>query len=325
MLDIIITHHREPWEVCRKQFWMLDMQRKVDWSEITVTVVNDGGYRLPEEELKALEFRWKAAEFKQLDIPQSGISAARNTGLELTEEPWVMFCDCDDCFANIYGLQDVMNVLHQDDGRYDVLWNRFYEEHPEEILLVPDHKVFVFTHGKVYRRAFLEREQIWFEESLKWNEDSCFNATILTRGAKAGEMQTHSPVYAWIRREGSFTGTDDRNDKSAYFQFRRNLLIAEEHWKHKPEDYAGMVTRVAYDTFFMVHSRRCSPSCKQQIMEEFVPWIMGRKNLIGQVDQDILRKIREISRIELSEPGEQINDDLGNVLAWVEHETGADK
>ena len=312
MLDIVITHYVEPWDVCKKMFWMLAMQRKVDWSEITVTVVNDGGNRLPEFKLADLGF-----EVKQLDIPHSGISAARNYGMWFGVEPWIMFCDCDDCFANIYGLQDILNVLKQDDGRYDVLWNRFYEEHPDEILLVPDHKVFVFTHGKVYRREYLEREQILFDESLKWNEDSCFNATILTRGAQAGEMQTHAPAYAWIRRDGSFTGTDDRNDKSAFFQFRRNLLIAEEHRKHKPEQYAGMVTRVAYDTFFMIHSRLCSPLCKQQILKEFAPWIMARKGLLLAVDPEMLDRIRRISRIELSEPDEKIDDEPGNVREWV--------
>ena len=315
MLDIVITHYVEPWAVCKKMFWMLDMQRKVDWSEITVTVINDGGNRIPASRLTDLGF-----EVRQLDIAHGGISAARNAGLWFGTEPWIMFCDCDDCFANIYGLQDILNVLHRDDGKYDVLWNRFYEEHPGEILLVPDHKVFVFTHGKVYRRAYLERENIRFEEDLKWNEDSCFNATILTRGAKAGEIQTHAPAYAWIRREDSYTGTEDRNDKSAYFQFRRNLLIAEEHRQHKPEDYAGMVTRVAWDAFFMTHSRRCTPSCKQQIREMFAPWIRERLDLVGQTDA--LAKIREISRIELSEPGEAINDEPGNVLAWIREVAG---
>lgn len=314
MLDIVITHYVEPWDVCKKMFWMLAMQRNVDWSEITVTVINDGGNRIPASRLEDLGF-----EVRQLDIAHGGISAARNAGLWFGTEPWIMFCDCDDCFANIYGLQDIMNVLKQDDGRYDVLWNRFYEEHPEEILLVPDHKVFVFTHGKVYRREFLEKEQIRFEESLEWNEDSCFNATVLTRGAKAGEIQTHAPVYAWIRREDSFTGTEDRNDKSAFFQFRRNLLVAEEHRQHKPADYAGMVTRVVWDAFFMIHSRRCSPLCKQQILREFMPWAWKRKELIVQVDEETLKNIREISRYELSEPGEEICDEPGNVLAWVEN------
>lgn len=317
MLDIIITHYQEPWEICKKMFWMLAMQRRVDWNEIRVTVVNDGGNRLPGWRLGNLGF-----PVNEIDIEHSGISAARNAGMDVTSEPWIMFCDCDDCFANIYGLQDILNVLHQDDGRYDVLWNRFYEEHPKEILLVPDHKVFVFTHGKVYRREYLDREKIRFDESLEWNEDSCFNATVLTRGAKAGEMQTHAPVYAWIRREDSFTGTDDRNDKGAFFQFRRNLLVAEEHRLHKPDDYPGMVTRVVWDAFFMIHSRRCSPSCKQQILAEFVPWVAERTALIGQTDPETLRKIRKISRIELSDPVEAINDEPGNVRAWVEMETG---
>lgn len=313
MLDIIITHYQEPWDICRKQLWMLAMQRGIDWSEITVTVVNDGGNRLPEFKLDDL-----GIPVQQLDIPHGGISAARNAGYDNGKEPWVMFCDCDDCLANIYGLQDIMNVLHHDDGRYDLLWNRFYEEHPREILLVPDYKVMVFTHGKVYRRSFLEREQIRFDEHLQWNEDSCYNATIMAHGAMAGEIQTHAPVYAWIRRPDSFTGCDDAYDKSAYFQFRRNLLVTEEYRKHKPEEYPGMVTRTIYDTFFMLHGLRYSPECKQRIETEFIPWVRGIADLFGQVDDKTLKQIRSISRYELTGPDELILDTPGNIRAWLE-------
>ena len=112
MLDIFITHYKEPWEVCRKQFVMLDMQRRVDWDEIRVTVINDGGHRIPEEHLEGLSYR-----VQQLDIPHGGISAARNAGIMAAQEPWIMFCDCDDCFSNIYALEDIVNITKGDNNR----------------------------------------------------------------------------------------------------------------------------------------------------------------------------------------------------------------
>ena len=100
MLDIVITHYREPWEICRKQFIMLDMQRRVDWKDIRVTVINDGGHRLPEECLAGLSY-----PIEQLDIPHGGISAARNAGIEHSTAEWLCFCDFDDMFADVYALR----------------------------------------------------------------------------------------------------------------------------------------------------------------------------------------------------------------------------
>ena len=157
MLDIIITHYREPWEVCRKQFLMLDLQRRVYWSQIRVTVVNDGGYQLPDTELEKLHY-----PVRQVNIPHGGISAARNAGIDHATGEWIMFCDCDDCFANIYGLEDIQNVLPQATEKYDIMWTKCYEEDSvnNRILLIPMHKTFVFCHGKIYRREFLLKEGI---------------------------------------------------------------------------------------------------------------------------------------------------------------------
>ena len=320
MLDIVITHYTEPWEVCRRLLETLDAQRGVDWSEIYVTVVNDGGRRLPEEKLEDLAFRCV-----QLDVPQGGISAARNAGLDHAEEPWVMFCDCDDCFSNVFALADILDVLRSEDRKYDMYWMKVWAEDPEKgrIYEIQDIKVMVFIHGKIYSREFLTKEGIRFDESLAFNEDSCFNATILTRipNTRIGEIRTYAPPYVWIRREGSVTTGEGAEDKSAIGQLQRNIVVANEYMIHKPELFPGMVTRVVYDAFFMVHSRRCSPSCKQKILEIFLPWIREHEGLFLRVDGKTLKKIRMISRDELSGKDEEICDDPGNVLAWLKMET----
>ena len=42
MLDIIIPHYTESWEVGKKFFVMLDLQRGIDFNQIHVILVNDG-------------------------------------------------------------------------------------------------------------------------------------------------------------------------------------------------------------------------------------------------------------------------------------------
>ena len=63
MLDIIITHYKEPWEVCRAQFTMLDMQRHVDWKEIRETAANYPD--LPVIRTRAEELLENLAEIKK--------------------------------------------------------------------------------------------------------------------------------------------------------------------------------------------------------------------------------------------------------------------
>ena len=236
MLDIIITHYKEPWEVCRKLFLSLDLQRCIDWKEIKVTLVNDGGHRLPEEKLAELSF-----PIEQLDIPHGGISRARNAGMYHTKEPWLMFCDCDDSFSNIYALEDIMNVLHSSmdvRGMFDMMWTKCWQEENGVVFMIPDYRVFVFCHGKIYNRDFLRRENIRFEEELNFNEDSCFNAVIIARtvNKRIGAIKSHCPVYTWIRRKGSVTTDPEAQDPGTYCNFRRNLIVTEETRLHRPAE-----------------------------------------------------------------------------------------
>ena len=320
MLDIIITHYKEPWEVCRKLFLSLDMQRVVKWDEIHVTVINDGGHRLPDEKLAEMGFR-----VEQLDIPHGGVSAARNAGIEHATGDWIMFCDCDDSFSNIYALMDIQNVLTKDSlQRYDLLWAMVAEEDCIQgahlIYLMPKQKIFVFCHGKVYRRQFLIDENIRFDTTLTFNEDSFFNAVIIARTPyqRIGEIKSHAPVYAWIRRENSVTTSSNAPDDGAYCQFRRNMMVTEENRLHRArENYCGMVTRTAYDTFYMIFGRRISAECKRKILDEFVPWMTARMDAFQQVEPEILEKIRDVSKLELLESGEVVPDDHEIIAKWI--------
>lgn len=201
MLDIVITHYNEPWRLCRKLFVMLDMQRIVNWDEITVWVINDGGYQLPKEELDKLSFH-----VFQIDIPKSGVSAARNIGFELGNEPWVMFCDCDDAFTNIYALDELMSEIRkQSSEQYDMMYAKCLTEFGRIVVPIADERQLVFIHSKLYRRQFLVEEKLLFDESVTYGEDTLFNDTLLTKTNRIKEIETRSHSYVWIRRGGSVT------------------------------------------------------------------------------------------------------------------------
>lgn len=312
MLDIIITHYREPWEVGRKLFQMIGLQRGVDFSRFRVTVINDGGHRLPEEELARLSYK-----VEQIDIEHGGISKARNTGIDRSEAPFIMFCDFDDTFTNIYALRDLMSVLPCD---YDMLWSHLLVEDTtngqDRIYETPERQRFVFVHGKIYRRQFLIDQGIRFNEEMSFQEDSLFNATITARTdfRRIGEIRAPIVPYVWVRRQNSVTQSG-RDDEAAYWHFRRNLEVTAE--QDTDEKRAGMITRTAYDAYFMAVGRRCSPEMKKKIVAEFRPWIIPRKKEFCMVPDDILAQLIDVSRYELLEADEQVPDEPKYILDWI--------
>jgi len=314
MLDIIVTHYKEPYEVGKKLFDMIAMQRCIDFEQIRVVIVHDGTDPFPEENFKDYPY-----QVEQLPIPHGGVSAARNAGIENCKAQWAMFCDFDDSFASIYSMREIMNVLDTDE--YDMLWCRIcaedYVDVRQLLYFVPEKQRFVFCHGKVYRTAFLKESGIRFREELVFNEDSCFNAEIIAHipHTRIGEIKSTVPIYVWIRRGGSVTNSG-REDEASYGHFRRNLIVTDEYARSDPR-FNGMVTRTVYDTYYMVFGKRNSMQMRRRIMDEFTPWIEERIDVFGKVGDETLKEIRQISRMELIEPDEIIPDDFETIAKWV--------
>lgn len=314
LLDIIVTHYKEDWSVGKKLFDMIGLQRCVDFNQIKVIIVNDGGNMIPEDCLSGYPYK-----IKQLNIDHGGVSAARNAGIAYAKSKWIMFCDFDDSFASIFSLREYMNVLQTEDK--DMLWSAIvaedYIDGKQLLYFVPDKQRFVFCHGKVYRLDFLRTANVQFDTELVFNEDSCFNAVIIARTSyeRIGEIKSTFPLYVWVRREHSVTNSG-RVDEASYGHFKRNLKVTAEY-ENGDDRYEGMVTRTAYDTYFMVFGKRNSMQMRRRIVDEFAPWISERLNVFGNVSQDVLEEIRKVSRSELIEPDELVPDSYADVSKWV--------
>ena len=315
MLDIVITHYKEAFEVGEKLFQIIGLQRCIDFCQIRVVIVHDGTPAFPEENFAKLPYK-----VEQITIPHGGVSAARNAGIDNATGKWIMFCDFDDSFASIFSLREVMSILSTDD--YDMLWSRIlaedYVDGRQLLYFVPDKQRFVFCHGKVYRTAFLRESGIRFREELVFNEDSCFNAEIIARTPhnRIGEITSKMPIYSWVRRQNSVTNSG-REDEASYGHFKRNMIVTAQYEGTGDKRFLGMVTRTVYDTYYMVFGRRNSMQMRRRIVDEFKPWIAERIDAFGKVSEEMLKEIRVISRAELIDPDELVPDDFERVKKWV--------
>ena len=246
LLDLMITHWTEAWEVGEKAFRMLGLQRGVDWSRIRVTLVHDGSEAFPAEFFAGLPFA-----VNQVELSHRGIAAVRNWCIDNGGAAWIKWCDFDDTFAGIYSLKAIMDVLDRAE-QFDLLWF--------DLLWEMDGKIYnrternpVFIHDKVFRRTFLQEHGIRFPEFLTWCEDSAFLAVVEMEidTHRIGKIQCASPIYLYICRQGSLCNRKEIKFRNLESFFARHCYVADEFLKRGMIDpYRTMCVRIMADSYY---------------------------------------------------------------------------
>lgn len=319
LLDIVVPHYKEPWEIGAPLFKMLAIQRGIDFRQIRVIVVNDGA----ENELDAELFSEFPYETVQISIPHAGISAARNAGLDYSDAEWINFCDFDDTYSNVYALRDVLEQLQRKD--FDMLWVKMIVENfvggANMLFISPERTNFVFTHGKFYRRSYLKEIGVRFDSELEYNEDSLFNAQIiaLLDYHRIGEIRCMTPPYIWCRRENSVTSREGAKDPATYGHFLRNCKITQFYLdNHLERDrISDMVVRVIYDTYYMLCSTNISKVMNRKILGEFKVYLQKFGSYWRRPDIDTLNKIKWLAEYELGEAEKPLDKRFKTVEKWM--------
>lgn len=297
ILDIIVPHYKEPWEVGSKFFAMLDLQRGINFDNINVIVVQDG----EEGTLPDSCYDNRPYIVNHVHIPHGGVSAARNAGLDFARSEWVMFCDFDDTFANVYSLRDILGVLPA--PGYDMLWMDFIAEDKMKDGSMRYHlrtQNVVFIHGKVWRREWLVSHHLTFDERLTFNEDSafCTIANTMMDFSHTGKITTSAPAYVWCFHEGSATTTPGNRGKALRGLYERNKSVCEAFRKRMPfRQYIAMICRVVWDTYHALNVEEPTPEMLE-MLEDFKGWYKDHKTLYLMADEESMQETRDISRRE---------------------------
>ena len=205
-LSFVITHYKEEWTVCKPLFDSIADQLGVDFDNVEVVLVEDGGEPLNEECFVGYPFN-----VKTLNFGHKGVSAARNTGLDHITGDYVMFCDCDDRFISAYALH--LYIKATANGMFDIIKSPFVEDQivDGELKLIRHDNDITFIHGKFYRVDFLKDNEIRFNDELTIHEDSFFNV-LANMLAETNIYEMSPAVYLWKYRDESIV----RKDRDAY-------------------------------------------------------------------------------------------------------------
>lgn len=192
--------------------------------EVEVIVANDADEHDYQDIIKTFEPYMSVREIKL--EKNGGPGVARQFGINNSSSPYFTCMDADDTFATPFALQQLVKTL-DDDPKRAMTSGQFFEEHPP-LQFVPHQHDMIWMFGKIYRRSFIQKYGIRFNET-RANEDNGFN-TIIKLIANENE-QIHfleEPCYFWHFKEDSITRIN--NGEYSYNQsfpgYTENMIYA---------------------------------------------------------------------------------------------------
>lgn len=265
VLSLVVTHFKENWEVCKPLFDSIAEQLGVNFDNVEVIVVEDGGEPLNEEVFTIYPYTTKI-----INEGHHGVSAARNIGLDRCTGDYVMFCDCDDRFVMAYAFHTYLKAMKM--GMFDIVKSPFLEDQmiDGELKLIRHDQDITFIHGKFYRVEFLKDNELRFDPELTIHEDSYFN--VLANMCADGNIHEMSPAcYLWKYRDDSIV----RVDRDAYvfktydhlMKVRKAICRELERRERYPEFYQA-ISKTFMDSYYDFQRPDCFKPENKEIIKK---------------------------------------------------------
>ena len=131
-----------------------------------------------------------------------GPGLAREEGIKNSNSKYIMFIDADDMFAAPNSIETIYNEINNND--LDVVIGKFIECRENDFVHHDNDEIWL--HGKIYRREFIEKNDIHFNDS-RANEDNYFNQCIMLSEPK--KKYIDYPIYFSMFNESSITRRND--------------------------------------------------------------------------------------------------------------------
>lgn len=188
-------------ETIEKTLFSVGMQKAVDYK---LYMVVDG------EDVGTYDYlkKYECINMEILYMSENGgPGVARQYGIDHSEEPFISFIDSDDTYLSSLSLY--YQHLPFKEENHVVVSTNFVQENKDHSMKLRDRDM-VWMHGKMYRRSFLDKYGIRFNET-RANEDVGVNTQCQ---ALAGEHEqiymSQDTTYMWQWRDDSTVRADNQ-------------------------------------------------------------------------------------------------------------------
>lgn len=200
MVDIIIPAYNAHKTIERTLFSILYQE---NLEKINTYIVNDNSDKNYRE---IITYFSNFMNIKELTLDKNqGPGVARQYGINHSRSEYIIFLDSDDVFENCYAVKRLLSTI-QNQG-CDLVISPFIEETKDEF--IEHNNDSVWLHGKIYKRSFLQKHSIVFNDS-RANEDNGFNQLLLLHNPKINYIK--EITYIWCDNNMSIT----RKNNHAY-------------------------------------------------------------------------------------------------------------
>lgn len=276
-LSILVPHYNEDESVIKPLLDSVAFQQNIDFNDIEVVICDDG------EDAKLLSQEFLSQYTYDIQYhrePKGGVSQMRNKAFEYSTGEYVAWCDCDDMFYHVLAfwfilketttpMQVPVNGVPTTVNGFDALYSVFLEEgrNPEtgDTYFIDRKDGFQFVHGKVFKREFLERNDIHFFPECTIHEDNVLNAEV--QACTQNIKWSPTPFYLWKWRNESICRRDPLYIKKTYPDLIKSSdcligWLANKSKFDKARECIVSITLDAYYTF-------CHPSWKTIETQEY--------------------------------------------------------
>ena len=195
MIDIIIPIYN-----ARKTLELTLMSIKLQTiiNKINIYLIDDNS----SEDYKDILNKYKDMNIIYIKLDKNnGPAVARQKGIEMSSSKYIMFIDADDLLYDADSIKKLFNKIEED---YDyVVGITIDEKQNTQIMNESD------LHGKIYKREFLLKNNIKFNNT-RVHEDNYFNNLVLLCEPKQKEILEN--VYIYVDNKDSITNINKEKE-----------------------------------------------------------------------------------------------------------------
>lgn len=186
-------------------------------NQIKVYIINDCSLKDYQEEINDFKSFLNIEEI--ILEKNGGPGIARQKGIDVSKGKYLIFIDADDIFYDCNAIKTLYDAITS--KKLDLVVTSFYEEIEGKHLFRGNN--FVWTHGKIYKRVFLKKKNIKFNNT-RYNEDVAFNQLIMYNSPKCEYVD--KITYIWKNNSNSIT----RENDSGYLYWHLKYYTYNHLW-----------------------------------------------------------------------------------------------